>query len=146
MYHMMEHSAYIAAALAVGVTAVPWQCIWGIKSVVSRDHFMYAPSQWGTTLHCNVVSHWRGACTGWSLSIQQNVSHSVQVSMCYPFLEYSGRIGPTPSVLMPWFLVLPGHQESWQWLCETHRFLFYLKYVSLQLPVLRNYRKCKYIL
>ena len=28
-----------------------------------RDHFVYAPSQWGTTLHCSVVSHWLGAYT-----------------------------------------------------------------------------------
>ena len=27
------------------------------------DHFVYAPSQWETTLHCNVVSHWLGANT-----------------------------------------------------------------------------------
>ena len=31
----------------------------------SRDHFVYAPSQWETMLHCNVVSHWLGACTKW---------------------------------------------------------------------------------
>ena len=27
---------------------------------LNRDHFVYATSQWETTLHCNVVSHWRG--------------------------------------------------------------------------------------
>ena len=27
-----------------------------------------ALSQWETTLQCNVVSHWLGACTNWSLS------------------------------------------------------------------------------
>ena len=32
-----------------------------------RDHFLNAPSQWETTLHCNVVSHWLGAYTKWSL-------------------------------------------------------------------------------
>ena len=32
-----------------------------------RDHFVYAPSQWETTLQCNVVFHWLGACTKWSL-------------------------------------------------------------------------------
>ena len=32
-----------------------------------RDHFVYAPCQWETTLHCNVVSHWQGAYTKWSL-------------------------------------------------------------------------------
>ena len=30
---------------------------------VFRDHFVYAPSQWETTLQCNVVSHWLCACT-----------------------------------------------------------------------------------
>ena len=33
----------------------------------SRDHFVYAPSQCETILHCNVVSHWLGAYTKWSL-------------------------------------------------------------------------------
>ena len=28
-----------------------------------RGHFAFAPSQWGTMLQCNVVSHWPGACT-----------------------------------------------------------------------------------
>ena len=32
-----------------------------------RDLFVHAPSQWETTLHCNVVSHWLGAYTKWSL-------------------------------------------------------------------------------
>ena len=34
---------------------------------ISRDHFVYVPSQWETTLQCNVVSHWLGAYTKWSL-------------------------------------------------------------------------------
>ena len=33
------------------------------------DHFVYMPSQWEMMLHCNVVSHWLGACTKWSLSL-----------------------------------------------------------------------------
>ena len=32
-----------------------------------RDHFVNAPSQWETTLHCNIISHWLGAYTKWSL-------------------------------------------------------------------------------
>ena len=28
-----------------------------------RDHFLYEPSQWETTLPCNVVSHWLGTYT-----------------------------------------------------------------------------------
>ena len=41
-----------------------------------RDHFAYAPNQWETTLHCNVVSHWLGAYTTWSLQnndYEQNI-------------------------------------------------------------------------
>ena len=33
--------------------------------VSCRDHFV--PSQWEKTLHCNVISHWLGAYTKWSL-------------------------------------------------------------------------------
>ena len=32
-----------------------------------RDHFVNVPSQWETTLQCNVVSHWRSTFTKWSL-------------------------------------------------------------------------------
>ena len=31
------------------------------------NYFVNASSQWETTLHCNVVSHWLGAFTKWSL-------------------------------------------------------------------------------
>ena len=34
---------------------------------VYRDTSVHAPSQWETTLYCNVVSHWLGAYTKWSL-------------------------------------------------------------------------------
>ena len=32
-----------------------------------RNHFVHAPSQWEMMLHCNVISHWLGAYTKWSL-------------------------------------------------------------------------------
>ena len=41
---------------------------------VIRDKFMNVPSRWEKTLHCNVVSHWLGANTKWSLC------HSVSMS------------------------------------------------------------------
>ena len=34
-----------------------------------REHFVDASSQWETTLHCNVVSHWLGAYTICSLLV-----------------------------------------------------------------------------
>ena len=44
--------------------------IYVIDPTEYRDHFVYAPSQWETTLHCNVASHWLGAYTKWSPGIQ----------------------------------------------------------------------------
>ena len=34
-----------------------------------RDHFLNAPSQWEKTLQCNVVTHWLGSYTKWSLGL-----------------------------------------------------------------------------
>ena len=36
-------------------------------TAITMDHFVYALSQWETTLQCNVASHWLGACTEWLL-------------------------------------------------------------------------------
>ena len=54
------------------------------------NHFVYVPSQWEMTLHCNVVSHWLGAYTKWSLLAGGNKScqctnklfNSSRVLMC----------------------------------------------------------------
>ena len=45
-----------------------------------RDNFLCAPSQWETTLQCNVVSHWLGACWEWSVwaltqTMRERVKH-----------------------------------------------------------------------
>ena len=32
-----------------------------------RDHFVYVLSQWKMMLQCNIISHWLGAFTKWSL-------------------------------------------------------------------------------
>ena len=39
-----------------------------------RGHFVNALSQWETTWHCNVVSHWQDAYTKWSLLLVWRVS------------------------------------------------------------------------
>ena len=38
-----------------------------VSVTLIRDHFLYAPSQWETTLQCNVVSYWLGPYSKWSL-------------------------------------------------------------------------------
>ena len=40
-----------------------WQRFACFVVVIFRDHFVYAASQWETTLHCNVIYHWLGAYT-----------------------------------------------------------------------------------
>ena len=45
-----------------------WSLPWEIDAI-SMDTFVYASGLWETTLHCNVVSHWLGAYTKWSLHI-----------------------------------------------------------------------------
>ena len=44
-----------------------------------RDHFVYTPSQWETALQCNVVSHWLGAYTKWSLSFKRKTNPCIWV-------------------------------------------------------------------
>ena len=41
-----------------------------------HNHVVYAPSQWETTLHCNVVSYWLDAYTQWSLILTRNNCNS----------------------------------------------------------------------
>ena len=53
-----------------------------ISYTYCRVHFVYAPSQWETTLHCNVVSHWLGAYTKWSLRYHQ--IFPIQRTNCMP--------------------------------------------------------------
>ena len=45
-------------------------CSINLILMASRDHVVYASSQWETTLHCNVISHWIGAYAKWSQGIQ----------------------------------------------------------------------------
>ena len=58
-----------------------------------RDHFVYTPSQWETTLQCNVVSHWLGACTDrwWSLVNEGNTTKAnvYHVSVCTDAISVS---------------------------------------------------------
>ena len=53
---------------------------------LDRDHFVYAPSQWETTLQCNVVSHWLGAFTKWALLLDYNGYFSITGMVCVVML------------------------------------------------------------
>ena len=60
-----------------------------------RDHFMHAPSQWETTLRCNVVSHWLGACTEGSLHMRVGPqSWNIRVYCSYRYLQFRHTLLP----------------------------------------------------
>ena len=50
------------------MAAITW------TNVDFRDHFVYVPSQWEAMLGCNVMSHWIGAQTKWSLCLTVNLT------------------------------------------------------------------------
>ena len=56
-----------------------------IKQWLIRDRFVYAPSQWDATLHCNVVSHWLGVYTKnpW-VSCRDGIDPPTAVNQTFP--------------------------------------------------------------
>ena len=44
---------------------------------------LHALSQWEMTLHCNIISHWLGAYTNWSLCFLSQ--HLIIINMIYSF-------------------------------------------------------------
>ena len=44
-------------------------CSFTLGQELSKDHFVYALSQWETALQCNAIFHWLGAYTKWSLAV-----------------------------------------------------------------------------
>ena len=54
------------------------------------DHFVYAPSQWKTTLQCNVVSHWLGAYTKLSIEMASISDGSEQYLSPYSRVRHGG--------------------------------------------------------
>ena len=72
---------------------------------VPSDHFVYAHSQWDTTLHCNVVSHWLDACTKWFLCskwgrYQMETFFRVTGALCGEFTGHRGHKGQWRGALM----------------------------------------------
>ena len=70
-----KSSLYLETPVGTYGRSLLYECIflWSISLCtvsmmrMRRNHFMYAPSQWEMMLHCNVISHWLGAYTKWSL-------------------------------------------------------------------------------
>ena len=65
--HVVLYDNYLYKRCFIELSKLTNTTSWTSWMVYDRDHFVYAPSQWETTLQCNVVSHWLGAYTKWSL-------------------------------------------------------------------------------
>ena len=76
---------------------------------MNRDHFVYVLSQWETTLQCNVISHWLGTFTIWSLHDPSGVKFTLATSGtlkgCFRLCQWFSL----PRLVL-WINHLPPHQ------------------------------------
>ena len=77
------------------LTEIPWNIydLLFLHYDIMHGYSVYGPSQWQTTLHCNVNSHWLGAHTKWSLMMwkkfmQYNLISSLLFSQISPEAYY----------------------------------------------------------
>ena len=70
---------------ALGQMLLRWQALWGII-------LCYVPSQWETTLHCNIVSHWLGAYTKRSPALWSDIIIKMYT------LRFDGEFSVHPSM------------------------------------------------
>ena len=75
-----------------------------------REHFVYVPSQWETTLYWKVVYYWLGGERRLLLTGGGGGGGHTQND---PWIY----INTWP--LMAWLLVVVSHQQPWYWLCST---------------------------
>ena len=87
-------------------------------TVLDRDHYVYAPNQWETTLQCNVVSHWLGAYTKWFLLAVHHkkcmyahgsralpISSSITSLMIHVIVLLTFVIGASLALGQPWMYI-----------------------------------------
>ena len=77
MFLMNQRSIWVCKTYFLPFLKLSWT--WYLKSFLVkhkdsfilligyRAQFVYAPGQWEMMLHCNVISHWLGTYTKWSL-------------------------------------------------------------------------------
>ena len=75
---------------------------------INRDHFVNAPSQWETMLQCNIVCHWLGAFTKWSLHQVGKYIHNSHLHSSFDACKF----GVTHCEI--WFHNFPEVNDDWQ--------------------------------
>ena len=72
------------------------------RLIMGMDHFVYAPSQWETTLQCDVDSHWLGAYTFWFLLGCEIVRPFIPIAIL-PYLGNNNALFPVKCGLRIWY-------------------------------------------
>ena len=102
---------------------------------IIRDHFMYAPSQWVTTLYCNVVSHWQGSYTKWSLHNLIKVIYFYHSNQCDGWLHIMPRFYASCRMWQAYCLL-------W-WHANTYNILWAYIFTAINCLTLYKTRKIK---
>ena len=80
---------------------------------IPRDHFVNVPSQWETTLHRNVVSHWLWAYTKWSPHSCQILHYSdvmaTQTPATWMFVQLTTRKTSKLNIIGPLWEAATGN-------------------------------------
>ena len=100
-----------------------------------RDRCVYAPSQWETTLHCNVLSHWLGAYmyeAGMILCIH-NVYTQNHPCLYMPYLNTADKL---LGAYLEYFgenkLIWRPHNDTVKPVCNDHLYnkMYYLWFIQ----------------
>ena len=78
---------------------------WQPKSCMTRDDYVYGSCQWEATLQCNVISHWQGAYSKWSL-----------MTWCLPFLLQVNWLRP-------------------EWNCDIYKYFSFNENIQISIKV-----------
>ena len=86
----ISHSSHLMLSYGVSIVSsnlkLSFSCLrpLAMHGITIRDHFVNAPSQWEMMLQCNIISHWLGSFTKWSLTmdvISMEVKKVVTISI-----------------------------------------------------------------
>ena len=121
-----------------------------------QGSFVNVPSQWEMTLHCNVVSHWLGAYTTWSLLLiiciwiyiilcvdHNKIRCSQYHIMCYHacclsairlYLTHWGR-----DKMPAFFQMTFSNVFSWMKMFEFRLKLYWILFLMVQLTIFRHW-------
>ena len=97
----------------------PWQLVkHPFFYQVQRSLNVYAPSQWETTLRCcNIVSHWLGAHTKWSLHVGSK-SNSIDTGSSSLNMDTAEKWQWCSYMHVDWWVKMAKQPQVWHHQCQ----------------------------